>query len=70
LGHTVADLLDPETEVDGVTGGNLRPELKVIGVPMRIDALSLNEKTGDLAVTAGWGQAGQGASPCRAKGRR
>ena len=69
LGRKVADLLDPEIEVDGVTGGSVRPELKVIGVPMRIDALPLNEETGDLAVTAGWGHAGQGGVTMPGKGK-
>jgi hypothetical protein len=51
----------PETEVDGVTTGSLRPELKVIGVASRVGGGNLNEGTGDLAVTAGWGHAGQGS---------
>ena len=70
LGRKVADLLDPETEVDGVTGGNLRPELKVIGVPTRIDgrqrstsrpAISPSPPVGVMPV--------RGASPCRARER-
>lgn len=35
-----------------------------------IDALPLNEKTGDLAVTAGWGHAGQGGVTMLGKGSR
>jgi hypothetical protein len=69
LGRRVADLLDPETEVDGVTAGNVRPELKVIGVPMRSDGRPLNEQAGDLAVTAGWGHAGQGGVTMPGKGK-
>ncbi len=69
LGRKVADLLDPETEVDGVTGGSVRPELKVIGVPTRIDGRPLNEKADDLAVTAGWGHAGQGGVTMPGKGK-
>ncbi|MBN1459040.1 MAG: N-6 DNA methylase [Armatimonadetes bacterium] len=69
LGRKVADLLDPETEVDGVTGGHVRRELKVIGVPMRIDGLPLNEKAGDLVVTAGWGHAGKGGVTMPGKGK-
>jgi predicted helicase len=69
LGRKVADLLDPETEVHGVTGGSVRPELKVIGVPTRIDGRPLNEKAGDLAVTAGWGHAGQGGVTMPGKGK-
>ncbi len=69
LGRKVADLLDPETEVYGVTGGSVRPELKVIGVPTRVDGRPLNEKAGDLAVTAGWGHAGQGGVTMPGKGK-
>jgi hypothetical protein len=69
LGRKVADLLDPETEVDGVTTGSLRPELKVIGVASRVDGGNLNEKSGDLAVTAGWGHAGQGGVTMPGKGK-
>ncbi len=69
LGRKVADLLDPETEVDGVTTGSLRPELKVIGVASRVGGGNLNEGTGDLAVTAGWGHAGQGGVTMPGKGK-
>ena len=68
LGRKVADLLDPETEVDGVTTGSLRPELKEIGVASRVGGGNLNEGTGDLAVTAGWGHAGQGGVTMPGKG--
>jgi hypothetical protein len=69
LGRKVADLLDPETEVDGVTSGSLRPELRVIGVASRVGGGNLNEGTGDLAVTAGWGHAGQGGVTMPGKGK-
>jgi hypothetical protein len=69
LGRKVADLLDPETEVDGVTSGSLRPELKVIGVASRVGGGNLNEGTGDLAITAGWGHAGQGGVTMPGKGK-
>ena len=69
LGRKVADLLDPETDVDGVTCGNLRSELRVIGVASRVDGLPLNEQAGDLAVTAGWGHAGQGGVTMPGKGK-
>jgi hypothetical protein len=69
LGRKVADLLDPETEVAGVTGGSVRPELRVMGVPTRIDGRPLNDKAGDLAVTAGWGHAGRGGVTMPGKGK-
>ena len=44
LGRQVAALLDTETAVHGVTAGNLRPELKVIGVVARVGGGSLNRR--------------------------
>jgi len=69
LGRKVADLLHPETDVDGVTAGSLRPELKVIGVASRFDGGNLNEGAADLAVTAGWGHAGQRGVTMPGKGK-
>ena len=69
LGRKVADLLDPETEVDEIASGCLRPEIKVLGVATRVDGLPLNEQAGDLAVTAGWGHAGRGGVTMPGKGK-
>ncbi|MBN1628921.1 MAG: DNA methyltransferase, partial [Thermoleophilia bacterium] len=69
LGRTVADLLDPETDVDGVTTGVIRPEMKVIGVATRVGGGNLDPQAGDLAVTAGWGHAGQGGVTMPGKGK-
>ena len=69
LGRRVADLLDPETDVDGVTTGDPRPEIKVIGVVSRAGGGNLNADAGDLAVTAGWGHAGQGGVTMPGKGK-
>jgi hypothetical protein len=69
LGRRVADLLDPETDVDGITSGNLRPEIKVIAAPSRAGGGNLNPDAGDLAVTAGWGHAGQGGVTMPGKGK-
>jgi hypothetical protein len=60
LGRQVAALLDPETPVDGVTRGKVRPELKGIGVPMRVGGGQFDPAAGDLDVTARWGIAGKG----------
>jgi hypothetical protein len=64
----VADLLDPETEVQGVTAGTIRPELKVIAVASRVGGGNLDPQAGDLAVTAGWGHVGQGGVTMPGKG--
>ncbi len=57
------------TDVDGVTAGDLRPELKAIGAPSRVGGVPLNDGAGDLAVTAGWGHAGQGGVTMPGKGK-
>jgi len=69
LGRQVADLLDPETDVDGVTTGVIRPEVKVIGVATRMGGGNLDPQAGDLAVTAGWGHAGKGGVTMPGKGK-
>ena len=69
LGRKIVDLLHPETEVQGVTSGSLRAELKVMGVASRAGGGNLNEQAGDLAVTAGWGHAGQGGVTMPGKGK-
>ncbi|HET7273941.1 MAG TPA: type ISP restriction/modification enzyme, partial [Longimicrobiaceae bacterium] len=58
LGRQLAALLNPETPVPGVTTGDIRPELRVIGSIRKADGGQLNPDAGDLAVTAGWGYAG------------
>ena len=59
-GRKLAALLDPETPVPGVTEGALRPEIAAIAVPATIDRRNM---TGDdFALTAGWGQFGQGGA--------
>jgi predicted helicase len=59
LGRQVADLLDPESRVEGVTA-RTRPELKVIGVPTRVGGGQFDPGAGDLDVAARWGIAGKG----------
>jgi hypothetical protein len=58
LGRRVAALLDPETPVDGVTAGRVRPELKTVAVATRAGGGQLTGT--DFAVTARWGITGQG----------
>ena len=57
LGEKVAALLDTENPVAGVTASPIRPEIKTIAVITREDGGQLQPK--ELAVTAGWGHAGQ-----------
>jgi len=59
LGQRVAALLDTEMPVDGVTQGELPPELRVIGTLARAGGGQLHPEKGDLAITAGWGHPGK-----------
>lgn len=69
LGRRLAELLDPERPVPGVTAGALRPELRAIGVISRIGGGNLDPSRNELAVTAGWGHAGQGGVSMPARGK-
>ena len=66
-GRELAQLLDPETSVPGVTEGALRPEIAAIAVPTTSDGRNM---TGDdFAITAGWGHFGSGQAVMPGKGR-
>lgn len=69
LGRQMAALLDPEGKVSGVTTGKLRPELKPMAAISRDGGGQLDPGAGDLALTAGWGHAGQGGVTMPGKGR-
>jgi hypothetical protein len=69
LGRKVAICSIPETDVDGVTAGVIRPEMKVIGVATRVGGGNLDPQAGDLAVSAGWGHAGKGGVTMPARER-
>ncbi|MCI0429419.1 MAG: N-6 DNA methylase [Rhodospirillales bacterium] len=68
LGQQVADLLDPDTPVAGVTTGAIRPELKLIGPIRTASGRGVNDD--DLRITAGWGHAGQNGVTMPGRGRR
>jgi hypothetical protein len=53
LGSRVADLLDQETQVEGVTVGHIEPSLRTIGVLTTRDGSPASGE--DYAVTAPWG---------------
>ena len=66
-GRKLAQLLDSDTPVPGVTEGVLRPEIAAIAVPSTVDGRNM---TGDdFAVTAGWGHFGQGEAVMPGQGR-
>jgi Type ISP C-terminal specificity domain/N-6 DNA Methylase len=58
LGRRIASLLDIDSTVEGVTVGDISPELKLLALPSRTGGGSLKEN--ELALTAGWGHAGKG----------
>ena len=69
LGARISALLDVEQQVDTVTIGSLRRELRLIGVLASADGGQLDPSAGDLAVTAGWGHAGQNGVTMPGRGR-
>jgi hypothetical protein len=58
LGQRVADLLDTEKPLTGVTAGALRTELRSVAGLKRMDGKPLHADE-DLRLTAGWGHAGK-----------
>jgi hypothetical protein len=69
LGRHVAALLDIESPLDCVTTGRIRNELLCVGSISKADEGQVNLAAGDLAVTAGWGYAGQGGATMPGRGR-
>ena len=69
LGEQIASLLDTEADVPGVTCGKTSPMLRTIGVPSKLGGGTLDEDTGDLAVTAGWGHLGKANAVMPGKGK-
>ena len=69
LGRKIAALLDTESQVDGVTVGKLRPELASVAIISNSGGGNLDPAKGHLALTAGWGHAGNGGVVMPARGR-
>jgi hypothetical protein len=55
LGRRLAALMDTEVAVPGVSGGTLRPELRLMGQVSSTGERPLDPSAGDLVVRAGWG---------------
>ncbi len=66
-GRELAQLLNPDTPVPGVTTGTLRPGLAAIAVPSTTDGRNMTDD--DFAVTAGWGRFGVGQAVMPGAGR-
>lgn len=69
LGRQVAALLEPESDVPGISSGDTRPGLRAIAAITSATGKALNLVKGDLAVTVGWGHAGKGGVTMPGKGR-
>ena len=69
LGQGIATLLDTESEVKGVTSGNIRAEIKIIGITAKVDGRGINPSDGELNVTVGWGHLGKGGVTMPGKGK-
>ena len=66
-GRELAALLDPDTDIAGVTIGDLWPEIAAIAVPTTTHGHNM---TGDdFALTAGWGHFGSGEAVMPGQGR-
>ncbi len=66
-GRELAQLLDSDTPVPGVTKGALRPEVAAIAVPATAGGHNMSGE--DFSVTAGWGHFGTGAAVMPGQGR-
>ena len=66
-GRALAQLLDSDTPVPGITTGTLRPEVVVIAVPTTTGGRNMTSE--DFAVTAGWGHYGTGDAVMPGQGR-
>ena len=66
-GRNLAQLLDSDAPVPGITEGALRPEAAAIAVPATTDGR--NMAGDDFALTAGWGHFGTGDAVMPGQGR-
>ena len=66
-GRELAALLDPDTPVQGVTQGALRPEIAAVAVPAVKNGRNMTGA--DFALTAGWGHYGSGEAVMPGQGR-
>jgi predicted helicase len=67
LGKRIAELLDTEKQVAGVTGGKLSETLRTIGVAAHAEGLQFGDD--DFRLTARWGHAGKDNVTMPGKGK-
>ena len=68
LGKQLAQLLDTETKIEGVTVGKINSELRNIGVISKLGGGKLNPDK-ELSLTVGWGHAGKEGVTMPGKGK-
>jgi predicted helicase len=69
LGREIAQLLNIDCKVKGVSEPPVRKDLQTIAVIERADKKPLNPDEGDLELTAGWGHAGKGGATMPGRGK-
>lgn len=69
LGKLLAELMDADASVIGVTSGATRSELRNIAVISRVGSGSLDPSKGDLALAAGWGRVGKDGKTMPGRGK-
>lgn len=69
LGRRIADLLDQDVAVPGVTTGSIVPELRPLGALRKSGHASIDPASGDLAVTSNWGALQRGSVVMPGRGR-
>jgi Type ISP C-terminal specificity domain/N-6 DNA Methylase len=69
LGKKIAELLDTEKQVAGVTVGKVDERLRTIGFAAHTEGKGKQFGDDDFAVTAGWGHAGKDGVTMPAKGK-
>lgn len=70
LGRRIAELLDTEKPVEGVTHGTIPQNLRALGTIQKMDGGQVNPEAGDLDITAGWGHWGKQGVCMPGKGKQ
>jgi hypothetical protein len=69
LGKRIAELLDTENDVCGITGGTITPEMKIIAEPQAGEGKQFQSQRGHFDLTAGWGHGGKDGVTMPGKGK-
>jgi Type ISP C-terminal specificity domain/N-6 DNA Methylase len=69
LGKRIAELLDTENDVHGVTGGAITPEMKIIAEPHAGEGKQFQSQHGHFDLTADWGHGGKDGVTMPGKGK-